>query len=605
MEMAAAIAQVNKECSSKCSCQEDDFVFHGAAAFHLIAYSNTTIRLQAEVITPDSTSDSFYTWFDQPSKASPHVWHAPRTTSWHWRDIKNHAVTAGAHKWYIGAREDGAWVRALKIVSGDAALTTSETLAKTPWSQDWLDGGKTSFSRASCSARKAYWNKRCGVADVKTLFVDGEQGEPGPQGIPYKFTTTSVAPTAQGFSQPTTHTSFYKGEVYVKQGNYFVETRQTFERPVDVSVKVKQTDGGQECGLVQVFPQARTRHSGYNSFVGGWRSYLGAGVDNSISRAGASGTTSDWHTIRIWASDDGKVYFYLDGELRRTISHNSYQRGVIRFGYNCRNYQYKDLVVKGGVAVGHYKSRELTAGDCQARCKATKGCGTFSYWPSGNCHLQPNGATPSTAANVTAGAASCAEEALETSAVDDVVKEWYGAVAGGSPMAPSMAGSAIASSSGTLLGDEETASLQADAVDFEGQHTMEDGSAMLDDELPSAIMADEHLMADGSAMANAEMSGDDATTDVQHDNGDQGEMDVQYDNGDQGSAADGDQSSDGADTTPWSPTVDKPDPQPDVSDGVEGMPTGRDEEELGQVHGAATGQQVLLALAPGLISLQE
>ena len=50
------------------------------------------------------------------------------------------------------------------------------------------------------------------------------------------------------------------------------------------------------------------------------------------------------------------------------------------------------------------------------------------------------------------------------------------------------------------------------------------------------------------------------TADLQKDNGN---------NGEQGSSADGDESSDRSDTTPWSPDHSPPDPQPDVSDGTQ------------------------------------
>jgi hypothetical protein len=561
--LSEAVKKVNAECSSQCSCTDDDFEFHGAAAYHLVAHVNTTITLSGEVIAPDGNSDSFYVWWDKKTAIGPvmgavasvsggEIWNVHRTTKWAWRDVTRlvnrrwtkatFQLTPGVHILYIAGRERGTLLRNIKITSGDADFVHAAALDRTPWGQDWLDGGKTKFTRATCSAREAFWNKKCGVSDVKSLFVEGEQGTPSPQGVPYKFTETAVPESSAGFKQPTSGTSFYQKEVYVKQGNFYVDTQMKFERPVDVSVKIKQTDGNDECGVIAVFPQKNTRHSGYNAGIGWWHKYFGAGVDGSIKRYGASGTTKTWHTVRIWASDDGKVYFYLDGKLQQTITDNKYQSGVIRLGSSCRNYQYKDLVVKGGVPLGHWMSRELTVGDCQARCKSTKGCGSFSYWRSGACHIAPPGASSFTSANVTAGSKSCGEEELQ---IDGIVSS--------------------ASRSGSLLGDEHTTNLQTLSDDVSNE--------------------EQHMMPDGSFMDNADMS--DPVYDVEAPN-----------NGDQGSSADGDQSSDGTQTSPWSPDSTPPDPQPDVSDGTEGMPTGRNEQELLQ-EPFRSGTQMLGALFLG------
>ena len=141
------------------------------------------------------------------------------------------------------------------------------------------------------------------------------------------------------FNTPTKFSSIGSGVVFVGAGNYYVETKKTFSRPADVTVKVRQMDGSQECGVVSVFPQAKARHSGYNAGVGWWGAYFGAGVDGSISKYGkTNGATSKWHTLRINVAADGKVYYYLDSQLRWSVSDNKYQTGVIRLGYNCRRW---------------------------------------------------------------------------------------------------------------------------------------------------------------------------------------------------------------------------------------------------------------------------
>jgi len=54
---------------------------------------------------------------------------------------------------------------------------------------------------------------------------------------------------------------------------------------------------------------------------------------------------TQWQTVKIEATDDGKVKYYLDGSLKHTISDNKYKFGKLRLGNNCRAVQFKDLRV--------------------------------------------------------------------------------------------------------------------------------------------------------------------------------------------------------------------------------------------------------------------
>ena len=83
------------------------------------------------------------------------------------------------------------------------------------------------------------------------------------------------------FKRLTGGTSFSGSIISIKSGNNYIDTRQVFHRPVDMSVKIKQNGGSSECGLVALFPQSLSRHSGYHAFVGEWANYFGAGVDES------------------------------------------------------------------------------------------------------------------------------------------------------------------------------------------------------------------------------------------------------------------------------------------------------------------------------------
>jgi hypothetical protein len=144
----------------------------------------------------------------------------------------------------------------------------------------------------------------------------------------------------------------------VSAGAAWATTKEVFSRDkpggLEVSVELKLTAGSNECGLLTVFPQSGSRHSGYNSFVGGWRGYFGAGVDSAgpARKYGKTGDLKQWQKLRIkFANEqnDKKVYFYLNDETtpRHSVNDNRYTKGTIRLGHNCRNFEYRKLIVDG------------------------------------------------------------------------------------------------------------------------------------------------------------------------------------------------------------------------------------------------------------------
>merc|ERR1719270_1793312 len=111
---------------------------------------------------------------------------------------------------------------------------------------------------------------------------------------------------------------------------------------------MRQSDtDSNSCGVVAMFPEDTSRHTGYNAGLGWWDKYFGYGFPAPHKNA-QTHDTKEWHTVRINAAADGEVYFYLDGELQRQVTQNTYQSGVIRLGINCKTYEYKNLVVKEG-----------------------------------------------------------------------------------------------------------------------------------------------------------------------------------------------------------------------------------------------------------------
>lgn len=142
---------------------------------------------------------------------------------------------------------------------------------------------------------------------------------------------------------------FHNGIITVNSGSAYVQTRKSYNRPVDVEAQIRQTHGGYECGVLALFPQNGHRHSGYNAGVGWWRHYFGAGVDGHIGRHGHSGNIRHhWRRVRINARSDGYVDFYMDGHLRYRVKDNKYHHGPVRFGKSCRQFQIRKLTVRGG-----------------------------------------------------------------------------------------------------------------------------------------------------------------------------------------------------------------------------------------------------------------
>ncbi len=161
-----------------------------------------------------------------------------------------------------------------------------------------------------------------------------------------RLLTVRVAPTQ--FRKRTGGVHYSGNEVRINQGNYFADTKQTFTRPADMSIQLHQWGGGSECGVVSLFPQRRARHSGYNAGVGWWGRYFGAGVDGRIGRRGTINghNANRWNTVRINARADGWVDFYLNGRRNYRVKDNRYRSGVVRIGFGCRRFRFRNLRVR-------------------------------------------------------------------------------------------------------------------------------------------------------------------------------------------------------------------------------------------------------------------
>merc|ERR1719362_720204 len=74
------------------------------------------------------------------------------------------------------------------------------------------------------------------------------------------------------------------------------------------------------------------------------------------------------------------------------------------------NYEYAPL----DDIKGQGRSVAKTVAQCQARCKAVKGCAYFSHWPDGGCHLSSSKAKPVKSLGVVSGTPSCGQKPKKT-----------------------------------------------------------------------------------------------------------------------------------------------------------------------------------------------
>jgi hypothetical protein len=135
---------------------------------------------------------------------------------------------------------------------------------------------------------------------------------------------------------------------------------QEFTRPLDFSIKMRQTSGKPECGVVSLFPNSKARHSGYGAGVGWWSNQFGTSAGGKFMGNKVIVHKAAWQTVRIYAAADGKVYYYLNGGLERTITDNKLTKGVIRLGNGCADWEYKDIVLKDKKDTGCANPRQVT-----------------------------------------------------------------------------------------------------------------------------------------------------------------------------------------------------------------------------------------------------
>jgi hypothetical protein len=106
---------------------------YAQAVFIVYAHNDTTINLAAEVLYPDGKANSFWVWFDRyETKTLSTYSKAGYATDFTWRTVTEQhlndknakatdfQVTQGFHTLHFGCREDGTYLRKLRITAGDA-----------------------------------------------------------------------------------------------------------------------------------------------------------------------------------------------------------------------------------------------------------------------------------------------------------------------------------------------------------------------------------------------------------------------------------------------------------------------------------------------------
>eukprot|EP00929_Paragymnodinium_shiwhaense_P007782 TRINITY_DN11168_c0_g2_i1.p1 TRINITY_DN11168_c0_g2~~TRINITY_DN11168_c0_g2_i1.p1 ORF type:complete len:338 (-),score=33.17 TRINITY_DN11168_c0_g2_i1:165-1178(-) len=182
---------------------------------------------------------------------------------------------------------------------------------------------------------------------IQTLSIFIVQDRQGGSRIDVSSVEAAQLDLERAFEAKTTGTSFENGVWAVNKHSKYVQSVRQYQRPIRLSVELRQTSSSsQACGYVSVFPSENKRNSGYIAGVGGGGTHFFAGLAKPTKRAELDRSTHEWHKVDIDVSADGNVYFFLDGMLRHTENSQPFDSGVIRFGYNCQTYEYRNATVR-------------------------------------------------------------------------------------------------------------------------------------------------------------------------------------------------------------------------------------------------------------------
>jgi len=132
--------------------------------------------------------------------------------------------------------------------------------------------------------------------------------------------------------------------------NGAMTTKTSFTRPIEVSWTAKMVDTrGDQCIVMDVFPQTADRHSGYSIGAGWWGHFLGYSVDtdhldDARAEGRHDGELSVYHTYKLVLTSDEVIWYADDVEFHREAD-TQYMEGTIRVGRACRGWETSDVTV--------------------------------------------------------------------------------------------------------------------------------------------------------------------------------------------------------------------------------------------------------------------
>ena len=101
---------------------------NGRVDYSVVANSDTTVTLRAEIETRNPQDESFHVWFDGSDDDNTNDWHTGTHTSFSWRTVPfTFDLSSGTHVLHIGVREDGAKLKTVQII-GDAVISAMPCL---------------------------------------------------------------------------------------------------------------------------------------------------------------------------------------------------------------------------------------------------------------------------------------------------------------------------------------------------------------------------------------------------------------------------------------------------------------------------------------------
>ena len=138
--------------------------------------------------------------------------------------------------------------------------------------------------------------------------------------------------------------SSWGSEAIIEVGNW-IETKETFSRPIVVEAEMKAADGP-ECISMNLFATDHVKNTMYSFETGGWGNKIRLFPGDYNETVGYN--NGSWDTVRIELTTD-MVLFYLNGELKYSVNDSSQTSGTLQFVAGCTDMMVRNpRIVSGG-----------------------------------------------------------------------------------------------------------------------------------------------------------------------------------------------------------------------------------------------------------------